>query len=390
MRDQAKLRIDRYRSTYSKEELPARAGLSLFVSLFLAIVILAAPAASPAGVSVSVTIGPPALPVYVQPLIPGPGFIWVPGYWAWDPGFGYYWVPGVWVPAPFVGALWTPGYWAWSDGLYIWREGYWGPVVGFYGGINYGFGYTGSGYYGGYWSGGRYYYNRTVNNINVTNITTVYSKPVVNVRPRGASFNGGRGGTTARPTSEQLAAARQQRSPLTSEQKHHMQLARSDPKQRATENHGRPAIAATMKPGAFTGHGVVSASRASAPYKAPEGRQAAPHERMRTSRPDATMQPPTTRSERMEPRTSRRESERVTPGTSRRSPERMSTGTSRQERARTAPGTQRREPVRMAPGTPGQEHERSFNEPRPQRQRPKPTKPSPQKENNMGERREIR
>ncbi len=378
MKAQDKARKERCRSTYSKGKLPTRAGLSLFVLLFLAAVILLAPAASRAEVSVSVTIGPPALPVYAQPLIPGPGFIWVPGYWAWDPGFGYYWVPGVWVPAPFVGALWTPGYWAWGSGVYIWNEGYWGPVVGFYGGINYGYGYTSSGYYGGYWSGNTYYYNRTVNNVNVTNITNVYSKPVVNVRPRGASFNGGHGGTAARPTSEQLAAVRERRATLTSEQKHHMQLARSDPKQRATENRGRPAVAATMKPGAFTGHGVVKATRASAPYKAPEGRQAAPHEGMRSSSPDAAMQQPTTRSERMEPQTSRR------------APERMSTGTSPKERVRTAPGNQRREPVRMAPGIPTQGTGQHFNEPRSQHQRPKPAKPEPQKENDRGERREQR
>lgn len=342
-----------YRSTKSKEELPARAArLSLFVSLFLAVVILAAPTPAPAEVSVgiSVTIGPPALPVYAQPVCPGPGFIWTPGYWAWDPDFGYYWIPGVWVPAPFVGALWTPGYWAWSNGVYIWNEGYWGPEVGFYGGINYGFGYTGSGYYGGYWRGGRYYYNRTINNISVTNITTVYSKRVRNVRPAGASFHGGRGGTIARPTSEQLAAARQQRASLTGEQRHHIQIARGDTNQRATANRGRPAIAATQKPGEFKGHGVIRSSRAGAPYRAPEGRQAAPRERVRTPRP-ATMQPPATRPERITPQTQRRESERV------------------------------------APGIPRQEHERGFNEPRPQRQRPKPAKQSPQKENEMSERR---
>ena len=49
--------------------------------------------------------------------------------------------------------LWTPGYWDWDDGLYIWHEGYWGPEVGFYGGVDYGFGYPGVGFYGGYWHG---------------------------------------------------------------------------------------------------------------------------------------------------------------------------------------------------------------------------------------------
>jgi hypothetical protein len=231
------------------------------------------PAVSPAEVSVgiSVTFAPPALPVYVQPPCPGPGYIWTPGYWAWDPDYGYYWVPGTWVLAPFPGALWTPGYWGWSDGVFVWYEGYWGPVVGFYGGINYGFGYSGVGYGGGYWRGNAFYYNKTVNNINVTNITNVYSKTVVNVRPAGASFNGGSGGTTARPTSEQLAAAKQRRSAAADAQRQQERAARADPKQRASVNQGRPAVAATQKPGVFTGRNVVPASRAGAPYKAPTG-----------------------------------------------------------------------------------------------------------------------
>jgi hypothetical protein len=29
------------------------------------------------------------------------------------------------------------------DGVFVWYEGYRGPAVGFYGGIDYGFGYTG-------------------------------------------------------------------------------------------------------------------------------------------------------------------------------------------------------------------------------------------------------
>jgi len=35
---------------------------------------------------------------------------------------------------------------------------YWGPVVGFYGGINYGFGYFGRGYEGGRWEHDHFYY----------------------------------------------------------------------------------------------------------------------------------------------------------------------------------------------------------------------------------------
>ena len=57
-------------------------------------------------------------------------------------GGGYYWVPGTWVQPPRVGVLWTPGYWGFVGGVYAFHAGYWGPHVGFYGGVNYGFGYA--------------------------------------------------------------------------------------------------------------------------------------------------------------------------------------------------------------------------------------------------------
>jgi hypothetical protein len=58
------------------------------------------------------TVAPPELPAYEQPICPGDGYIWTPGYWAWDGE--YYWVPGTWVMAPEAGYLWTPGYWGWG------------------------------------------------------------------------------------------------------------------------------------------------------------------------------------------------------------------------------------------------------------------------------------
>jgi len=108
---------------------------NLIRTLIAALPLLAVPLISQAAlfVGVSVNIAPPALPVYVQPPCPAPGYIWMPGYWAWDDD--YYWVPGTWVMAPAVGVLWTPGYWGWSEGAYLWHAGYWGPHVGFYGGM---------------------------------------------------------------------------------------------------------------------------------------------------------------------------------------------------------------------------------------------------------------
>ena len=88
-------------------------------SLLLAVGLLAIPAQSRAQVAVgiSVRIGPPVLPVYVQPICPGPGYLWVPGYWAYGPD-DYFWVPGTWVFPPEVGLLWTPGYWGYEDAFY--------------------------------------------------------------------------------------------------------------------------------------------------------------------------------------------------------------------------------------------------------------------------------
>ena len=257
--------------------------------LVVAVAMLAAPAVSSAQmeIGVSVSFGPPALPVYEQPMCPGPGYIWTPGYWAWDPMFGYYWVPGTWVMAPFEGAMWTPGYWDWDDGNYVWYSGYWGPVVGFYGGVNYGYGYTGYGYQGGYWQGRLFYYNRAVNNVSTTNITNVYNRTVINnVNVTRVSYNGGPGGVHAQPTAEQLAAARQKRMEAVDAQKRQIKVARNDPAQRANENKGRPLVAATMRPGELRGRGVVRAERAGAPYK-PPSREMMQNQRKMEANPNA-------------------------------------------------------------------------------------------------------
>jgi hypothetical protein len=89
----------------------------------------------------------------------------------------------------------------WRNGGYVFNEGYWRPHVGFYGGINYGYGYTGQGYQGGRWDKGQFAYNRAVNNVNVTNIHNTYNTTVINnTTVNRVSYNGGTGGITARPT----------------------------------------------------------------------------------------------------------------------------------------------------------------------------------------------
>jgi hypothetical protein len=154
----------------------------------LAGALLVAPQAAQARVFISVGIAPPLIPYYAQPLCPGDGYIWTPGYWAYGDD-GYEWVDGAWVLAPYEGALWTPGYWGWGGGAYFWNAGYWGRRVGYYGGINYGYGYFGTGFYGGYWGGGHFFYNRGYNNIG-GNFHNVYNSPYRGgtVHPGGASF----------------------------------------------------------------------------------------------------------------------------------------------------------------------------------------------------------
>jgi hypothetical protein len=229
-------------------------------------------------VGISVRIGPPAIPVYAQPICPGPGYFWTPGYWAWNDDNGYYWVPGTWVVAP-VGLLWTPGYWGWNAGFYGWHAGYWGPHIGFYGGINYGFGYGGVGFVGGEWRGGSFFYNRSVTNVSVTNVTNVYNKTVV-VNNNHTSFNGGEGGIDARPTPAEEAAGREQHQAALSSQVDHEHAASQNHANFASENHGKPSIAATSRPGDFS-HGAVAARSAGGEYHEPamspkEARSGAP------------------------------------------------------------------------------------------------------------------
>jgi hypothetical protein len=143
-----------------------------------------------AAVFISVGYAPPAIPVYEQPPIPGDGYIWTPGYWAWGPD-GYYWVDGAWVLPPYEEALWTPGWWGFDDGAYVWYPGYWGPTVGYYGGINYGFGYFGTGFYGGYWNRGHFFYNTAYVHVGPGFHGGVYNRTYngFSERPSGASFN---------------------------------------------------------------------------------------------------------------------------------------------------------------------------------------------------------
>lgn len=208
----------------------------------------AAPLKSNAGVFLNITIGPPAIPVYEQPICPGPDYIWTPGFWQWDANVGdYYWVPGTWVAAPQPGYLWTPGYWAFENGYYGWHGGYWGPHIGFYGGVNYGFGYFGHGYEGGYWNRDHFYYNTAISRVNVVNVHNTYVHNVTVVNNVHTSYVGGNG-LQARPTGGEQAALRENHVQPTTVQMQHASFASQNRAQFASVNRGAPAAAAIARP----------------------------------------------------------------------------------------------------------------------------------------------
>ena len=220
--------------------------IRLLGSLLVAAGILFLPAVSFAQVGVSVQIGPPELPVYDQPICPGDGYIWTPGYWAWDGD--YYWVPGTWVLPPEVGFLWTPGYWAWGGAGFIFNDGYWGLDVGFYGGINYGFGYFGHGYEGGRWDNGHFFYNTAVNRVDERTIHNVYNTRVNDPGIR-VSFNGGNGGINARASAQEEGRPRQMLlGPWPARGPTYAVCPQHDPQQRASTNRGKPPVTATARP----------------------------------------------------------------------------------------------------------------------------------------------
>jgi hypothetical protein len=252
-----------------------------FFAIIASVFIAAVPLAASAQVSVGVGVGfggpgwgvgvaaysPPPLPVYSQPPAPYPGWQWIPGYWGWG-AYGYYWIPGYWTAPPAVGLYWTPGYWGYSNGYYGWYPGYWGPTVGFYGGINYGFGYFGTGFAGGFWSGGIFNYNTAVVNVNRTVIRNTFNRTIIRGRAVAGSrvsFNGGRRGIRARPTRAQLAARRHGLAE-TRAQRIHERIAARDRGQLAAVNHGHPRVAAVQRPFSATHrpanmHAITAADR---------------------------------------------------------------------------------------------------------------------------------
>ncbi len=65
---------------------------------------------------------PPRVGEYVPPP-PGPGLIWIEGYWDWT-GYDWFWISGRWVPPRYGFAYIAPGY-AIVDGRWVYYRSHW-------------------------------------------------------------------------------------------------------------------------------------------------------------------------------------------------------------------------------------------------------------------------
>jgi hypothetical protein len=66
---------------------------------------------------------PPALRYEAYGYAPGPGYVWVGGFWDWRDR--YVWVPGYWARPPRPRAVWVPGRGYYSHNRYYYRRGHW-------------------------------------------------------------------------------------------------------------------------------------------------------------------------------------------------------------------------------------------------------------------------
>lgn len=349
--------------------------------LLPALMFLLVPIASFGGVLISVTVAPPVLPVYEQPFCPEAGWMWVPGYWAWGDD-GYYWVPGEWVPAPYVGALWTPPWWGWDDGHYIFHDGYWGNEVGYYGGIDYGFGYMGVGFVGGEWRDGGFAYNTAVMRVNTTVIHNTYvNDSIVRqstiMNSRHVAYSGGPGGIRHEPSASERSAMSGRHTGPTQAQLQHVEAAQADRTSYAKVNGGHPHTLAMARPAEAIGRARNSAPSRPEAGTSPEPRSSA--SRTESSRPtegrrapSTESRAPTARSEsrpmpgRTEPRSSRPPSEsRATPSRPESRPPQRPQGESRTV---TPPRTESRP---RAESRPAPENRASPSTPRPESREPR-------------------
>jgi WXXGXW repeat (2 copies) len=254
---------------------------------------------------VSVNFAPLALPVYEQPICPQPNLMWTPGYWAYADA-DYYWVPGEWVPAPYEGALWTPYYWDWYGGRFRLHRGYWGRNVGYYGGVDYGYGYGGIGFSGGDWRGNEFAYNTSVMRVNESVIHTTYTDPASVQRDTIASrnrvsYNGGPGGIQHVATPAEQIADRDQHTAPTSVQAHDEQTAKVDRSSYAKVNGGHPRNVVATKPPVEQAHVAANVPKTEAKPEVRTAPKAEARPETKTTAPKTEVRPEARTAPKVEP-----------------------------------------------------------------------------------------
>jgi len=149
----------------------------------------------------------------------------------------------------------------------VFHPGYWGRHVGYYGGVNYGFGYMGIGFVGGEWHDHDFRYNTAVvrvNNVYIHNTSvdrTVVERNTI-VNDRRVAYSGGPGGIRHDPAPFERNAMHEQHMGATSVQQAHFQAARSDRSFYAKNNGGHPQTVVAERPLGFNNnHGPQSNMR---------------------------------------------------------------------------------------------------------------------------------
>ncbi len=119
---------------------------ALRAAFFVGILATAAPSFAQVYFNFGIRLGPPQPLQQVIAPCPQVGWVWIPGYWSWNPGFdNYYWVRGYWTPPPSPYAQWIAPRWEQMGGRWLFSRGYWADRDRW--------GYRGGNEYRGYWGG---------------------------------------------------------------------------------------------------------------------------------------------------------------------------------------------------------------------------------------------
>jgi len=93
-------------------------------SFCLALILGAVSLAGCGGYAYYAPAPPPAIRIEARGVAPGPGYVWIDGYWGYR-GRSYGWVSGRWERPPRARAVWEPGRWEQRNNRWAYRAGRW-------------------------------------------------------------------------------------------------------------------------------------------------------------------------------------------------------------------------------------------------------------------------